>query len=55
VNQILSREDILTIQKYITESVYVDDKIYEYVANIVHATRNPKQFGYTKGENLIEF
>jgi MoxR-like ATPase len=55
VNQILSREDILMIQKHITESVYVDDKIYEYVANIVHATRNPKQFGYTKGENLIEF
>ena len=53
--QVLSRDDILAIQKLITGQVHVDDKIYEYVANIVLATRNPRQFGYIKGEDLIDF
>ncbi len=55
INQILTSEDILSIQDFITKEVYVDEKIYEYVANIVLATRNPGQFGYEKGENLIDF
>jgi MoxR-like ATPase len=46
VNQILSHEEILSIQQIITEQVHVDEKIYEYVANIILATRNPLQFGY---------
>jgi len=53
--QVLSCDDILSIRKIITEQVHVDEKIYEYVANIVLATRDPKQFGYTKGEDLIDF
>ncbi len=55
INQILTSEDILSIQDFITKEVYVDEKIYEYVANIVLATRNPGRFGYEKGENLIDF
>jgi len=55
IKQVLSCEDIVSIQKFITKEVYVDEKIYEYVANIVLATREPKQFGYEKGENLIDF
>ncbi len=55
ITQILSHEEILSIQKTITSEVHVDDNIYEYVANIILATREPKQFGYTRGEDLIEF
>ncbi len=55
ISQILSRDEILAIQQLITKEVYVDEKIYEYVANIVLATRDPKQFGYTKGVDLIDF
>ncbi|MDD2916965.1 MAG: MoxR family ATPase [Candidatus Gracilibacteria bacterium] len=55
IEQILSREDIISIQETITSYVYVDDKIYEYVADIVLATREPTEFGYAKGQNLIEF
>lgn len=55
VNQVLSQSDILSIQKCITEEVHVDEKIYEYVANIVLATRNPTELGYTKGVDLIDF
>lgn len=53
--QVLSCKDILAIQKTIVSDVYTDEKIYEYVANIVSATRNPKQFGFTRGEGLIDF
>lgn len=55
INQVISRDEITTIKKLITEQVHVDEKIYEYVANIVLATRNPKQFGYEKGGDLIDF
>lgn len=55
IDQVLSCEEILFIQNIITEQVHVDEKIYEYVANIVLATRNPGQFGYIKGEDLIDF
>jgi len=37
------------------EGVYVDEKIYEYVANIILATREPLRFGYDAGESLIDF
>lgn len=53
--QVLSCDDILFIQKIITEQVHVDEKIYEYAADIVLATREPKKFGYIKGESLIDF
>lgn len=51
----LSCDEIIAIQNIITEQVHVDEKIYEYVANIVLATRHPEQFGYTKGRDLIDF
>ncbi|OIP54343.1 ATPase [Candidatus Gracilibacteria bacterium CG2_30_37_12] len=55
IHQILSCEEIISIQQIITEQVHVDEKIYEYVANIVLATRNSRQFGYIKGEDYIDF
>lgn len=55
VYPILSREDILAIREIIAEQVYVDEKIYEYVASLVSATRNPAEFGYAKGADYIEF
>lgn len=55
VYQVLSCEEILLIRDAIAREVYVDDKIYEYVANIVLATRSPEEFGYAKGADLIEF
>lgn len=43
IDQILSREEILQAQTAI-DMVYVDDKITDYILNIVFATREPKQF-----------
>lgn len=55
IDQVLSRDDILVIQETIAREVHVDEKIYEYVANIILATRSPEEFGYAKGGDLIEF
>ncbi|MDD2891674.1 MAG: MoxR family ATPase [Candidatus Gracilibacteria bacterium] len=55
IQEILSSDDIISIQETITKEVHVDEKIYEYVANIVLATRDPEQFGYIKGKDFIDF
>lgn len=55
IETILSQEEILTIQRVIAEEVYVDEKIFAYVRDIVLATREPGRFGYAEGENLIDF
>ncbi|MEA2036613.1 MAG: MoxR family ATPase [Nanoarchaeota archaeon] len=43
INKIISPEDIKKIQKFNTQ-IYADKKIEEYVASIVDATRNPKEY-----------
>lgn len=40
---ILTAEDILTARK-IVNSVYIDDKVVDYLLNIIFATRNPEEF-----------
>ena len=39
VNQVATAEDIILLQNTV-ESVFVDDKVYEYVATLVKQTRN---------------
>src|SRR5687767_9911592 len=47
-------EAILETRKRISE-LYMDDRIVDYVVDIVHATRQPKQFGLEDLVPLIEF
>ena len=47
------REDILELREALA-TVYVDDKIQEYVLDLVTATRRPRDFGLAL-DNLIEF
>jgi MoxR-like ATPase len=42
--KIITLEFVRTLQKF-TRQVYADDKIEEYVASIVDATRDPKKYG----------
>jgi len=42
VQQVLQKEAIFTAQKLVND-VYVDEKIVDYIVNIVFATRNPTQ------------
>lgn len=43
IHQILTQEEIIKAQDCI-ELVYIDEKITDYILNIVFATREPKQF-----------
>ncbi|RMW40005.1 MAG: MoxR family ATPase [Nitrosopumilus sp.] len=53
VKSIISPEEILEIQKF-NEKIYADKVITEYIADIVNATRNPKDYDLDL-ENMIEF
>ena len=44
IGKILSPDDIKKIQKFNTE-IYADEKIENYVADIVNATRDPESYG----------
>jgi MoxR-like ATPase len=48
-----TREQVLEAREALS-GVYVDDKIQEYVLDLVHATRRPKDFGL-QIEHLIQF
>ncbi len=39
----------------VVEKIFVDDKIYDYVANLVAATRNPAAYKIAELKNLIEY
>jgi MoxR-like ATPase len=54
VNQILNPADILNAREVVKE-VYMDEKIEQYIVDIVFATRNPKEYGLPEYENLIGF
>src|SRR5206468_1710694 len=41
--------------KELVDRIYVDNKIYEYVASLVFATREPEAFGLAELKHLIEF
>jgi MoxR-like ATPase len=53
LNPQASREQVLEAREALS-GVYVDDKIQEYVLDLVHATRRPKDFGLSI-EHLIQF
>lgn len=51
--QILTEADILLAQKLV-EAVYVDDKIIEYLVNIIFATRAPESYGLHNLKSYIQ-
>jgi MoxR-like ATPase len=44
VNKILNKKQIKEIQSLLSE-IYVSDNIYEYVSDIIEATRTPEKYG----------
>ena len=52
-DSIITPSEILEIQNF-NEKIYADDLITEYIADIVNATRNPKEYDLDL-ENMIEF
>lgn len=47
--------DNITRARDIVKEVYLDEKIEQYILDIVFATRNPQDYGLSKLSNLISF
>lgn len=54
VQKVVSPEEIIKARKVVRE-VYVDDKIANYITDIVFATRYPSEYGLDRFENMISF
>jgi len=54
LNPVVHSDTIINAQNIINE-IYVDEKVEEYVLNLVFATRNPKESGLTDLDGLIDF
>jgi len=51
---VISPQDIITAREAVN-LVYIDDKIKDYIVNIVFATREPASFGLRELDGLIEY
>jgi MoxR-like ATPase len=54
IRPVCSKEDIFNINKTY-KMVYIDEKIKDYIIDIVFATRYPEEAGLSKLKNLIQF
>ncbi|PLW79636.1 ATPase [Candidatus Woesearchaeota archaeon] len=54
VKKIISDKDLTSIQLFAKE-IYVDEKVTDYVARIVDATRNPKEYDLEELEEQIDY
>ncbi|MDR2762951.1 MAG: MoxR family ATPase [Planctomycetaceae bacterium] len=54
VNPVVTANDIVEMQK-ITEQIYIDDSVKEYILAIIRATRFPELMGLKQIRPLIEF
>jgi len=53
-NAVVKPEDIIKARE-IVRKVYMDEKIEQYIVDIVFATRNPEDYGLEKIKNYINF
>ena len=54
VNQIITPDDILKARSVI-DQVYIDNKIKEYIIDIIFATREPQKYGMPDLEAMVEY
>ena len=54
INSIISPNDILDAQSVIHD-IYVDEKVEDYVLNLIFATRDPDSHGLSDLEGIIDF
>ncbi len=54
VEKVISPEEILTARNVVRD-IYIDDKIKDYIINIVFATREPEKYGLADMKDLISF
>lgn len=54
IDRVISPDDIVRARN-VVRSVYVDEKVKEYIVNIVFATREPARYGLPELADLIAF
>ncbi|MBL6989938.1 MAG: MoxR family ATPase [Bacteriovoracaceae bacterium] len=54
INKVLRPAKILELRKLV-DQIFVDEKLYDYVANLVFATRDPEAFGMKDLTPFIEY
>ena len=54
MDSVITPEEILNAQAIIHD-IYVDEKVEDYVLNLIFATRNPKDFGLKDLDGIIDF
>lgn len=54
VNTVVNPEQILSARTVVDE-IYLDDKIKDYIVDIIFATREPAKYGLKNLENMIQF
>lgn len=54
IYKVIEKEDIFEAQK-IVDQIYIDDKVIEYILNIVFASRSPKEHKLDDIKNFIEY
>lgn len=52
-NTVTSAANLMTANSHV-ESIYIDDRIKDYIVNIVYATRQPENFGLPQLKKCIE-
>lgn len=54
VTPVVDKKDILEVQK-IVEKIYIDEKIENYIVDIVFATREPSKYGLPDLQSIISY
>lgn len=54
IHAVVKLDEVLEVQK-VVKKIYIDEKIENYIVDIVFATRDPKFYGLNELVNLIEF
>ncbi len=54
LHAVVNKPEILEVQK-IVEKIYIDEKIENYIVDIVFATREPQKYGLNDLEDLVEY
>lgn len=54
LNAVISPKDILDLRA-LMEHVYIDEKVLDYIVDIVYATREPSEYNLEKLEPMIEY
>ncbi|KAA3637211.1 MAG: MoxR family ATPase, partial [Calditrichaeota bacterium] len=54
IERIISTEDIIKARETV-RGIYIDDKVKEYIINIIFASREPEKYGLAEIKDLISF